>query len=140
MSIASKIENGRAEFSYLCAMEGKKLGNKAKEYKSHIKSLPMIIHTNGLGATIAFVFSKSKVETYEMIYNQLKKWFVLKKYMEEDDDFVKIIISADSYKYRLYTLEVIALCGWIKRFAEGMIDDKNEKTQKEVMFSGDGNN
>ena len=130
MSMASKIENGRAEFAYLCALEGKELlnkANKAKEYKSHIKSLPMIIHTNGLGAAIAFVFSKSKDEAYKMIYNQLKKWFKVKGYMKADDDFIKVITSAGSYKYRLYTLEVIALCGWIKRFAEGMIDDKNEK-------------
>jgi len=130
MSISSKIENGRAEFAYKCCEEALELGVKdAKEYKSHIKRFPMLIHTNGLGAAMAFVFSKrgnKKDNAYNKIYEQINKWFEQKGYKIKGEDISKVIISVDSYKYKIYTLEVIALCSWIKRFTEGIIVKESE--------------
>jgi CRISPR-associated protein Cmr5 len=51
------LEQGRAKFAYECASKGSQQPTK-KEYKSHVKKIPMLIKTNGLGSTFAFVKSK----------------------------------------------------------------------------------
>jgi CRISPR-associated protein Cmr5 len=67
----SGIEQGRASFAYECAngiaKQQKEKSKLAKEYKSYAKKIPMLIKTNGLGATFAFVLSKKgKGNAYEI--------------------------------------------------------------------------
>lgn len=122
------IEQGRASFAYQCAIEGKSLGGKkATEYKSYTKKIPMMIKTNGLGATLAFVKSKSdKGNAYDIINNQLRNWFlkdpkqVVK--LNPQEDFVKQIIGLNSFEYRAATMEILAFINWLRRFAEGLIE------------------
>lgn len=90
-----------------------------KEYKAYIKKIPMMILTNGLGATFAFVYSKKKNgNAYELIYNQTKEWLTV----HQNDELVKWIIDQESPEYRAVTNEVLALFNWLKRFADGMIE------------------
>jgi CRISPR-associated protein Cmr5 len=136
------LEQGRAKAAYKFAEEGKQLGDRpkpnskgkiqdskqAKEYKAYCKKIPMMIKTNGLGATYAFINSKKK-EAYDLIYNQTHAWlkqddklgiFSLEKYSGKD--LVEIIIDQNSAEYRYLTIEVLALFNWLRRFAEGLID------------------
>jgi CRISPR-associated protein Cmr5 len=123
------LEQGRAKFAYDCALEGSKQPT-AKDYKSHVKKIPMLIKTNGLGSTFAFVKSKKNDATYHLIYEQTKQW--LKKdeksllNINEDDDLVEKIISLDSPGYRAITNEVLAFFNWLTRFAEGLIEGEAE--------------
>jgi CRISPR-associated protein Cmr5 len=107
----------------------------SKKYKSNVKNLPMYIKTNGLGATFAFVLSKSGNSSLEkkawfLIYYQMKGWLKNhKKYLldgKENEDLVKILIQLDSSKYRAVTIEVLAFFNWLRRFAEGLIEGDNE--------------
>jgi CRISPR-associated protein Cmr5 len=97
-----------------------------KDYKSYVKKIPMMILNNGLGATSAFIYSKSKDgNAYELIDKQIKRWFQL-----SEDIIVLIdwIINQNSQEYRATTNEVLALFNWLKRFAEGMIEkEKNSE-------------
>ena len=167
MSNVKDLAKDRAQFAYVCAEEGKKVLSlsqvnneyfKDDKYKSYVKKIPMMILTNGLGATFAFVYSKQKKEDkhkqkagvegnpkngYDLIYKQVDEW--LQKnyksgqcnknsecYKEEkkekcaEIDLVKWIICLDSSEYRAVTNEVLALFGWLKRFADGMIEGEGD--------------
>ncbi len=118
-NIDCKDENLSDDNKKIC----KKLQDKYKiadNYKSYVKKIPMMILNNGLGATFAFVYSKKKNgNAYELIDKQVLKWFNL----DEEQDLVKWIIDQNSQEYRATTNEVLALFGWLKRFADGMIED-----------------
>jgi len=124
------IEQNRANQAYKFAEEGKELGGKtAKEYKAYVKRIPMMIKTNGLGATFAFVLSKgkrNKSNAYGLIYTQVTKWFAENRdylmKIDTTDDLTEYIINLDSVKYRAVTVEVLALFQWMRRFAEGLIE------------------
>lgn len=123
------LEQGRAKFAYECAEKGAKI-DKKKEYKSYCKKIPMMIKTNGLGATFAFMLSKGG--TYNLLYEQTHEWlkqddklviFSLEKY--KGKELVDIIIDQNSAKYRYLTVEVLALFNWLRRFAEGLIEGED---------------
>lgn len=126
-SLISKIENGRAGFAFEIAKEGT---SKLKEkYKSHVKSFPMLITTNGLGSAIAFLYSKRNKEkgVYLEVGNSIVKWllwndnyekFGLKK-SEELEKLTENIINLDTSSYRALTVEILSYFKWLRRFAEG---------------------
>ncbi len=124
MKTINKLENGRAQFAYKCAEEGANLSKK-KEYKSYVKKIPMLIKTNGFGATIAFIFSKKQSNaTYNLIYSQIEKWFKDEKnpFSFEFSELTKDICDINSQEYRAITTETLALFTWLRRFAEGLIE------------------
>lgn len=141
------LEEGRAIYAYGFALDGKKIIQKAQignqwfeddKYKSYVKKIPMLIKTNGLGSTLAFIKSKRKKtgensdpkNAYDLIYQQIKQWLVDEKKLlniGKDDDLVEKIISLDSPMYRAITNEVLSLFNWLKRFADGLIEDDSDK-------------
>lgn len=129
------IEQGRAEFAYDKAKKGSELrGNKPKEYKSYAKKIPMMIKTNGLGATLAFLGSKSKDKNgrtaygvlLEHIYDWLKKdtkpLYGDISPVQDSVDLPGYVVRLESPQYRALTIEVLAFINWVKRFADGMIE------------------
>jgi CRISPR-associated protein Cmr5 len=134
-TIIKSLEQGRAKFAYDCALSGSKIGKK-REYKSYVRKVPMLIKTNGLGSTFAFIKSKSSNDknktgyAYHLIFEQTKQW--LKKdeksllNINEDDDLVEKIIALDSPEYRAVTNEVLNFFNWLTRFAEGLIEGETE--------------
>lgn len=112
------IERGRATQAYEyakqafetqekheIAFENSKAFFKSENYASYAKKLPMMIKTNGLGATLAFIFSKrakpkqdkdnkgrnkendknipsgaeeNPKNAYDLLYYQLSKWLMQK--------------------------------------------------------------
>lgn len=120
-------EQIKAEFAYNCARNAAYLG---KEYKSYVKKLPMLIKTNGLGATFAFMFSKRNKDEgkyWNKIGENLYDWL---KYLNKIDankiksfdDLVREINQLQSTEYRYLTAEVISFISWLKRFADGLIE------------------
>lgn len=125
------LEQGRAKFAYECAEEGSKI-EKKKEYKSYVKKIPMLIKTNGLGATFAFM--QSKGGTYEFIGEQVLKWLKKdEKRILSDAESIKSlkdlnakIVSIDPSEYRALTIEILAFFNWLRRFADGLIEGEAE--------------
>lgn len=122
------IEDGRAAFAYKKAEEGrdKEKGAKPSEYKAYCDKIPMMIKTNGLGNTLAFIKS-NKNKTYKLIYQQISEWFRdndRKHIMDfkNKPDLVYEVIKLDSKKYRMATVETLALFNWLRRFARGLIE------------------
>jgi CRISPR-associated protein Cmr5 len=93
-------------------------------YRQLAKSAPADIQSNGLGQTVAFWKSKKKDE-YDRLYDHLKAWLSASSQMNfGDQDLIEWIANTDSVKYRQATAESLAILGWIKRLAEGLIEDK----------------
>jgi CRISPR-associated protein Cmr5 len=120
----TNIAQRRADFAYQCA-EDRHDKNKSSEYKSYVKKIPMLIKSNGLSATFAFMLSKGG--TYNTITAQCKEWLnhysVLAGELKGNVDLVEKIIQLNSTDYRAITNEVLALFNWLRRFAEGLIGE-----------------
>jgi len=139
-----QLEGGRAAFAYQCVKDAQQAfgsnerGLKGqKAYKSYAKKIPMLIKTNGLGATFSYVLSKQKAESdkkeyaYKLLHDKTAEWLGKedKSYLlagAEGDDLISRLISLPSHRYRAVTVEVIALFTWLRRFADGLIDGEDE--------------
>jgi CRISPR-associated protein Cmr5 len=120
-------EQIKAEFAYNCARNASNLG---KEYKSYVKKLPMLIKTNGLGATFAFMFSKKNKDEgkyWNAIGKNIYDW--LKDQNKIDGNRIRSfeelgnqIYQFSSTEYRYLTAEVISFLLWLRRFADGLIE------------------
>ena len=103
-----------------------------KEYKSHVKKIPMLIKTNGVGATFAFMLSKGGIYTYigeqvlEWLKNDEKGVFNSAHGLDNFEQLVKEVTQCESPEYRALTNEVIAFFIWLRRFAEGLIEGEAE--------------
>ncbi len=141
LSLQKTLEQGRARFAYECAENASIIENNkvSKAYRAYTRNIPMLIKTNGLGATIAFIKSKSKEDkdkegyAYELIYNDITQWLkkepkglLADKLNNPNGDLVKEIISLNSAEYRAVTNEVLAFFAWLKRFAEGLIEGESD--------------
>ena len=134
------IEQERAQFAYKCVKDVVDKNKKfCREYKSYVKKIPMLIKTNGLGSTFAYVKSKKSGEAgkaYELIYEHTKNWLLQDNNpfnISASNDLVNHIISLDSQTYRLMTNEVLFFFKWIIRFADGLIEEESKN-------DGTGNN
>ena len=130
----TKLEQGRAAKAYEYAQEGTNI-SKAKEYKSYVKKMPMMIKVNGLGAAVAFAFSKGaknglpeKSTPWGLIYHQLEEWLGEKGMIPKgQQSFAHLLAELDSAQYRAVTNEVLALLSWMRRFAEGLIEGESDE-------------
>ncbi len=134
MANQTKLEQGRAAFAYTCAEGAKRdLGKKAKEYKSYVKKMPMLIKTNGLGSAVAFAFAKGskdgiakKDNAWGLLYIHLETYLKDKSpsklFTVENNQLAKKMTEIDSFTYRATTIDVLAFLGWLRRFADGLIE------------------
>ena len=102
--------------------------NMEKKYKSLVRKTPMRIKTNGLGATLAFVFSKKKGENqHTLLYRQLEDWLNENDMLEgEGDELVEKIVAMENAKLRVVTNELLAFLTWLCRFVDGMIEGEED--------------
>lgn len=129
------LEQARASFAFQCAtnIASSQQDKKKKEYKSYSKKLPMMIKTNGLGAALAFAFSKGKDgNAWELLYNDVQSWLKKdqKKFLlgtHANKDLANAVIELESPQYRAVTVEVLAFLNWLRRFAEGLIEGEAEE-------------
>jgi len=129
------LEQSRAKFAFEKAeviAKNNQDSDKAKEYKSYAKKLPMMIKVNGLGAAISFAFAKRKNKegrktAWGEIYYDLNEWLRKdeNKWLlgnEPASELAEAVIELNSQEYRALTLETLAFLNWLRRFAEGLIE------------------
>ena len=130
------IEQGRATYAFKVVQEvSDNEPKKLKEnYKSVAKKLPVLIKTNGLGQTLAFVKSKGgkkdkngkKVENgYDKLYKQIGDWLRtdVANQLVQQGELVEQVIQLKSPVYRQVTVETLALLNWMRRFVDGLMKD-----------------
>ena len=130
------IEEGRAHQAYRFVEEAQEQG-VGTEYKRYVKNIPMLVKTNGLGATLAFVQGKAtksgdEAKAYGLIYDHIGQWlrsdqkaYLLAASAADSDELVEQVVAMDSSAYRAVTTEVLALFNWLRRFVDGLIEDSN---------------
>jgi len=126
-----KLGNGRAEFVYKCVIEAKNYeGNISADYKSYVKKLPHLIRTNGLGNALAFIVSKPKNRAHDLIYKQLSRWLESGNngcaVLRRGNDLLEFVVSQPSQIYRQLTSETLAFLNWVRRLAEGLIEEDKD--------------
>lgn len=125
----NNLEQGRAKFAFECAQRA---GITNKDYRSYAKKFPMMIKSSGLGAAMAFAFSKkTNTNAWGLLYNDIGNYLRQNKsfLLGEDPnrELSDLVISLDSQQYRLLTIEILAFLTWLRRFAEGLIESESEQ-------------
>ena len=131
------IEQGRATYAFNAVKEvNDKEPQKLKgSYKSAAKKLPVLIKTNGLGQTLAFVKSKGgkkdrktgkkRENGYDKLYKQIGDWLRTDaaNQLVPQGELVEKVIQLESPLYRQVTVETLALLNWMRRFVDGVMKD-----------------
>jgi len=102
-----------------------------KEYRSCVLKLPVLILTNGLGQTLAFLKSKGKgneKNAHQRVYLDIQSWLFSKESRIDwgnivvSRDLIERVINVPSGAYRHITSETLAFLNWLKRFTEAALD------------------
>lgn len=132
-SLQKTLEQERAQRAWACVEE---VTNQSQDFKKKYGSLarkvPMLVLTNGLGQTLAFLLSKAKrhepenkrsveAKAHDLLFTHLSNW-VLEQVAPGTDaghqNLLQWVLENDSVAYRRATIEALAFLNWLKRFAE----------------------
>lgn len=123
------IEQGRAKYAFEAVNGISRNGSEdlKKKYKSAAKKLPVLIKTNGLGQTLAFI--KERNQGYDKLYDQIGNWLQTEdaKKLVPQGELVERVIRLQSPVYRQVTVETLALLNWIRRFVDGLMKNVEEE-------------
>ncbi len=93
-----------------------------KKYGSLARRVPMLVLTNGLGQTLAFLKAKGKNDQndeHSVLFRHLSDWTMAQVAPGSGNpDLLQWVLNNDSTAYRQATTEVLAYLVWLKRFAE----------------------
>ncbi len=120
------------------------------DYKSLAKKMSTLIQKNGFIGTLVFNLSKVKKEHHKEVLKNIIEWnkknLKINKIHEFKKDemvfngnndveiikkYINWVTALEPVEYRLITKEMMSLFGWIKRFADGMIEVKVKPTKGE---------
>ena len=132
------LEQERSNYAFECIskIKGK---NFEKDASYLIAKLGTLILTNGLGNTLASLFSKAKnhhLETIVIISNWLYKLEGHNKEVNSGNVKEKIdqimgdfVLDVDVEKYMYYTDETLRLINWLRRFSDAMLESGGENNE-----------
>ncbi len=133
--------------------EAEKMNEKGKDfasrYLSYAKKLPSMIIYNGLLTTVAFAKAKAKKASAKAEVREEKKgerekgekvealaWKMLlghiEKFLNEEginqnnEDLIEFLSKREVQEYRFITKRVLDFSLWLKRIAEGEIEDEGK--------------
>lgn len=135
--------NGRAKFAYNCVKKiAREEKSVKKNYKAYSKRLMAMIKINGLAATLTFMKASSNKKdgkAYKLLYEDIDGWLksadcpVSSVYSgSQGNGVLENVIYLDSGPYRAITQEVMEFINWVRRFAEGMIEDESANSKDQV--------
>ena len=119
------VHNQMAQFAYTHVHDALTQSIKPSEFRSLARSFPSMLQANGLCASIAFLYAKSKDNgPHQQLYMLIDKWIQTNLTAPEakKEALAQRITHLNSSEYRLYTTAVMNLCLWVKRYAEGMVE------------------
>lgn len=130
------LDQERSSYAFECIskIKGKEF---EKDASPLISKLGTLILTNGLGNTLAFLFSKGKDHHYEVI-SIISNWLLdreNKKFKREnvknqiDEIMKKIVLDVSVEEYMYYTEETLRLVNWLRRFSDAMLESGGEDEQ-----------
>ncbi|MGB9661670.1 MAG: type III-B CRISPR module-associated protein Cmr5 [Moorellaceae bacterium] len=109
-----------------------------KKYGSLARRVPMLVLTNGLGQTLAFLLSKAKIneapqkrsadaQAHGELFHHLSDWTMTQVAPDEKGrDLMVWVLNSNSDAYRRATAEALAYLTWLKRFAEAELPTEED--------------
>jgi CRISPR-associated protein Cmr5 len=121
----SKVQE-LAQLAYECVKEVKGK-DFASRYLSYAKKLPSMIIYNGLLTTVAFAKAKAKKEdAWEKLLEHLKEFLRREGINQDNKDLIEFLSEREIQEYRFITKRVLDFSLWLKRIAEGEIEDEGK--------------
>ncbi len=124
-SLQKTLEQQRAQRAWECVEKVTKQSQDfKKKYGSLARKVPMLVLTNGLGQTLAFLKAKGKNKSddeHTVLFRHLSDWVlgqVASTTTSSNEDLLQWVLHNDSAAYRRATMEALAFLTWLKRFAE----------------------
>ena len=146
----SKVQE-LARLAYECVKqvkdEAKKMDEKGKDfasrYLSYARKLPSMIIYNGLLTTVAFAKAKAKKAStrakveegekvnieglaWEKLLEHLKEFLRREGINQDNKDLIEFLSKREVQEYRFITKRVLDFSLWLKRIAEGEIEDEGK--------------
>jgi len=120
------LEQGRAHYAWGKIEAVNQLNDDLKKkYSSITKKAPILVLTNGLGLTLAYLLGKD--EAHNLLYEHIQSWILPKQpTIQSNKRLIKYIAKCSSTEYRQLTVETLAILNWIKRFAESVLPTEEE--------------
>lgn len=101
-----------------------------KKYGSLARRVPMLVLTNGLGQTLAFLRSKGKNDAsdeHNVLFNHLSTWTISQVAPKAGkQNLLDWVLNSESTAYRRATAEALAYLAWLKRFTEAELPTEEE--------------
>jgi Uncharacterized protein predicted to be involved in DNA repair len=121
----SKVQE-LAKLAYEC-VGGVKNEDFASKYLAYAKKLPSMIIYNGLLTTVAFAKAKAKKEdAWEKLLEHLKEFLRREGMNQDNKDLIEFLSELEVQEYRFITKRVLDFSLWLKRIAEGEIEDEGK--------------
>ncbi len=127
------LEQKRAQFAWeqINKVRNQKKYSPAK-VAMHLRRLPAMVLTNGLGQTLAFLLADSKNNkdgpSY-VVYAMLAEWLITKRHLYEgkQEELLYHLAKGDRAKYQQAQEEVWALLNWLKKCADAYLPSTDER-------------
>ncbi len=121
----SKVQE-LAQLAYGCVKEVKDK-EFASKYLAYARKLPSMIIYNGLLTTVAFAKAKAKKEdAWEKLLEHLKEFLRREGINQDNKDLIEFLSKREVQEYRFITKRVLDFSLWLKRIAEGELEDEGK--------------
>jgi CRISPR-associated protein Cmr5 len=121
----SKVQE-LAQLAYECVKEVKGK-DFASRYLAYARKLPSMITYNGLLTTVAFAKTKAKKEdAWRKLLEHLEKFLSKERIKQDNKDLIEFLSEREVQEYRFITKRVLDFSQWLKRVAEGEIEDEGK--------------
>ncbi len=102
-------------------------------YGTLARKLPSLLHTSGLGQTLAYLFAKAAGNAnkpegllLEQLTTHLRRRLGRPPAASQSlHPCMQLVLDLEPAEYRRATAEAFAAAEWLKRFAEGQIEDED---------------
>ena len=101
----------------------------AEKYQSYARNLPTMILQCGLAQTVAFVQAKQEVDKDKPV-DAYAHWLADMQTVLENTKLCQQAREADLSAYMLLTYQALDAAGWLKRYAEALIEKPKPDGEK----------
>ena len=123
----------RAKWAWDSVSKAHEEGGKIESrYGTLARKLPAMLHTSGLGQTLAFLYSKRQGNGDPKTGDGLLLDHLRERLIDvfgvsfEGRTLVEAVLDLNPSKYRLASYEIRESALWLKRFAEGKLDREDD--------------
>ena len=99
---------------------GEVKNDEKQEYEAQVKKLPSHIMANGLGQTLAFLYTKKKA--HKRLLRQCGRYLKERGIIgnaQDEEAVIQAVVELDEDRYHQATDEILRMADWLRRFVAG---------------------